>query len=363
MNLFQHGTTSILTYDKIENWTTRLVTQCLNFYPEATKNIKIVIFKEFSRNNNVGLALPDIEGFIIYWDTMLSMAEKHAKKGINPMATLTHLIADTVFHESHHVDSYYKDYEWTINNQKQEETDAEEISNKLCVEFFKEIPIEVPMGDLPYIYKNGVDIITDLREYFNILLDSDKKWEHLDVKLITKPSLSPTATTELKNSNPKRTIVYDIDPLAEKQPQQPTPITPQQAKNLYITCFNNIFGGCGPSSTGFNTPERILDPIQIPPIVKSTLMMGYDGNTKVIENPETLSGLIFKVSKLPAYDFILIDGKKRCVVPQNPQKRNNKGVFTKAALQAQAGEKIGYVIDKTSNKLLLRYENGVLIPY
>jgi len=348
MKLKQHGVTSILYYNNIENWVIQLIIQCLNFYPEATRNVKMILIRSSTegQEGNVGLAIPDIKGFVIYWDTMLSMAEKHAKKGVNPMATLANLIADTVFHESHHVNSYHKDYEWTCDHRKQEETDAEKVSMDLCIEFFKTIPVDIPMGGLPYVYKDGMSLITDMREYFNLLLNPDEKWKSLDI------SLSTPAAEKPKNNY--------TDPLANQQQQM---ITPKQAKGLYITCFENIFGSCGPTLNGFNTPEKILGPIKIPSIVKSTFTMLTNGNTISINNPKELTGIIYKTSKLPGYDFTLLDNKNRRVIPQNPQKRNNKGEYTKEALQAQEGNKIGYVIDINSNKFLLKYNNGILTQY
>ena len=371
MNTLQHGNTTILSDDAIGDWVTHLITQCIDFYSRA-KNTKVVLIKDaFGAKDNVGLAIADIEGFLIYWKSILSTGELFKKDGVAPIATTVHCIVDTVFHEMHHVESYHEDRIWVLKHHDEEEDNANKVAKDLCVEFFRSTKLEVPLEDTPYIFKSGMDVITDLREYFNLLLDSGNTWGALVVESTTEnPFYTPAAI------NP---IAGVIDPLGAtiQTPPPPTPppapapapavtVTAEdfgtKAMALYNACFDHIFGGCIPTATGFAAPEKIVEPIITGGIVASAKMMNLSGVTQETPASDQIAGLVFKTSKLPAYEFTLTDGKRRKIIPQNPQKKNNTGEFTSMAIRAQAGEKIGYIIDAESNKFLLRYENGAFTP-
>lgn len=337
MKCLKTATQAVITTDPtINDWVIRLVEQCLSFYSNSTKDTKIVLIKDtISRDGNIGLTIADMEGFILYWQNIQGISAKHEKSGVNPYATEAHLIVDTIFHEMHHVSSYKEDYEWVLSHKEDEEEMANEVAKDLTLDFFKEIKVEIPQN-LPYIYKNEKEVITDLREFMNILLDEDNKWDALGAP--------PIITIEETSISPEAPAAIEIA------------VNGEDALSLYTKCFNKIFNKCIPTHIGFNAAENIVEPItSTNNIIKSAVVMAIDGTTY---GSNVLSGLIFKNSKLPGYDFILADGKKRRIIPQNPQKRDTAGNFTSNATKAQAGAKIGYVIDSASDKFLLKYENG-----
>ena len=349
-----------------EEWVKPLIEKCLNFYHKAAKNISVIMVKNKMPNDGkIGLTIEDIDGFIIYWQNMVRISKKYTNDGVNANATLAWLVVDTCFHEMHHCQSYHEDYEWTISHRDEEEENANEVAKDLCVEFFKTISIDVPIGNTPYWYKTNNEVLTNLREYFNILLDSENKWPDINVKT-PSPSPVPTSLTPHTSFDGIIDPLANITPAAQVEPTiattHLTQITAQKAQQLYLKCFEKIFDGCCPTANGFNSPEKIFEPIPVSDVVVSASTMSTDGIVREQNVQGQLSGIIFKTSKLPAYDFTLSDGKQRRIIPQNPQKRNSSGHFTSGALRAQAGEKIGYIIDKTSNKFLLRYENGTLTP-
>ncbi len=350
MNYLKHGNTTILSDEGMEDWVIHLITQCIDFNVKMT-HTKLVLLKDSDSGfdkGNVGLAVVDMEGFILYWKRIVHLAEHYKKDGIAPIATMVHYIVDAVFHEMHHIESYHEDLTYTLSHKDEEERNAESVAKDLSIEFFKNTRLEVPMQDTPYIYKSNQLLITNLREYFNLTLGREEEWEPL-----------PSVTTKVVTSADIG-VVEPLDNVSTIAREIPAEITPEKAQALYLTCFDKIFSGCGSTTTGFNAPERIIDPVQSQGIVASAKKMNLSGVVQELPVVQYLSGMVFKSSKLPAYEFTLIDGKKRLLLPQNPTKRDVNGNLTSAAMVAQSGVKLGWIIDLASDTVILKYENGVL---
>ena len=357
MNYLKYGSTTILADDGVDDWMINLVTQCLDFNAKMSNTKLILLKRSLGENNIIGLTVDAMDGFILFLDSMDTIVDKHEKLGVAPIATKTHLIVDTVFHEMHHVESYHEDSDWVTKHVAEEEKNANEVAKSLDIEFFKTVRLDLPVEGIPYIFKSGLTLVADLREYFNILLDGDAEWDALPLPLSTwATDLVDEIVSVESDIGKQQTVVAPPVVL-------PVPMSmAQTAKALYNECFDKIFNGCTPSANGFTAPEKILETISTRGIVASASMMNPSGIVKETPVVGLFSGLVFKTSKLPAYEFTLVDGKKRVIVPQNPNKKDANGAFTATAIRAQAGEKIGYIIDKATNKFIIRYENGNFIP-
>ena len=348
MNYLKHGNTTILSDEGMEDWVIHLITQCIDFNVKMT-HTKIVLLKDScGHKNNTGLAIVDIEGFVIHWKRIISVSEEYKRQGVAPIATLVHSIVDVVFHEMHHIESYHEDVAWTFSHREEEEKNANMVARDLSIDFFKNVKLEVPMQDTPYIYKSDQLLVTNLREYFNLILGDDEQWDSLPD--ITTKVVASEDIGVIEPSENTSTIPREI----------PATITSEQATALYLTCFDKIFNGCGPTTNGFDTPEKILEPVESQGIVAYAKKMNNAGVVQELPVVQSLSGMIFKSSKLPAYEFTLIDGKKRLLLPQNPTKVDNSGNLTPSAMIAQSGVKLGWIIDVASDEYILKYENGIL---
>ena len=377
MNYLQHGSTTILADNGVDDWMIHLVTQCLDFNTKMNNTKLILLKRSLGENNHIGLTVDEMDGFILFLDSMDIVMDRHEKTGVAPVATKTHLIVDTMFHEMHHVESYHEDSDWVTKHESEEEWNANEVASSLCVEFFKLTKLEVPLQDVPYIYKSGLTVIADLREYFNVLLDDEAEWDALPLPLSTwATNLVDRAISVESNIDPQQTVgnfddtpmttsrcnpSFDINTYTNNPPAQEAPAETmgEKAMKLYNACFNKIFGGCLPSAEGFTAPEKILEAIPSQGIITSATITNQYGAPEETPIGATLTGLIFKTSKLPAYEFTLVDGKKRVIVPQNPTKRDANGAFTATAIRAQAGEKIGYIIDKEQTSSFFATKTGL----
>jgi len=314
MTTIQHNNTTIivdvgntLDEEEIKDYFT-FIKKCLNFYPKSKPTV-IIVKNSSMESRNLGLTVQEINGFVLFADNIKKLTRKHSHK-VNPRATLIHCIVDTCFHELHHVESYGVDPQWVIDNREEEESFANRTAADLCIDLFKTKPI--PVWVKPYVYKNENEVITDLREYFNILLDGDNQWGPLEDYTEVKPEI----TTETPNTDPI------------------TKISSAEAKILYMSCFNQL-------KDSVHNPENVLTPIEIPPIVESSCSMDVHGVITRTKTLNTMSGIIDKHTKEPLYLFALRDGKQRYIAYSNLSDT-------------------GCVMDSESNEKILMFKNNTL---
>ena len=146
---------------------------------------------------------------------------------------------------------------------------------------------------------------------------------------------------------------------------QPTSMDDQTPINvvhgIYFKCYNHIFSYCGPYAGGFQHGNKVyelalpLEPAEAEAIIKmdcldlngrwcpGTPTSVQDASGKITAR---LLGGTMKATKMPYYKlYINFNGKELCrlLLPQNPQKVNAQGQFSKPALAAQQGARIMYV--------------------
>jgi len=314
--LLHNGTTIIIDDDIMSSKEVDeylyLIKLCLDDYRKSIPSV-VMVRDAISFSKNLGLTVLEIDGFILFHNNINKLAKKHAIK-VNPKATVIHCIVDTCFHEMHHVESYKADAQWVIDNPISEEAFADKVASELCIEFFKKNDIMIKTD--PYVYKNGNDTITDLREYFNILLDKENKWDSVQYYNSVINTKEEVVNEEIASPSPDCVVSF------------------QEAKTLYMTCFNQL-------KMCEHSPEQILTTINIEPILKSALIMDKVGVIVKTTNPSTLSGLINTVTKQPAYVFELKDGKKRQIIYD------------------QVNE-IGCIIDTENSKPITMFKDGNL---
>jgi len=315
MITLEHNSTCIiidtevmLTEEEIKDYFT-FIKGCLDFYKKSTPTM-IVVKNSSMESRNLGLTVQEMNGFVLFADNIKKLAKRHSNR-VNPRATSIHCIVDTCFHELHHVESYSVDPQWVIDNREEEEAFANKTAASLCIEFFK--TKHMPIWVKPYVYKNENEVITDLREYFNILLDGDNKWIPLGISTDGQPD---EVIAETPNTDPI------------------TKISSADAKILYLTCFNQL-------KDSVHNPETILTPITIPPIVESSCSMDVHGVITRTKTLNTMSGIIDKHTKEPLYLFALRDGKQRYIAYSNLSDT-------------------GCVMDSESNEKILMFKNNTL---
>jgi len=314
MTTMQHNNTTIIvdTENTLDEEGTQdyvtFIKGCLDFYKKSTPTV-IIVKNSSMESRNLGLTVQEINGFVLFADNIKRLARVHSAK-VNPRATTIHCIVDTCFHELHHVESYSVDPQWVIDNREEEEAFANKTASELCIEFFK--TKHIPVWVKPYVYKNENEIVTDLREYFNILLDGDNHWEPLGISTNGQPEV----TTETPNTDPI------------------TKISSAEAKILYMSCFNKL-------KDCVSNPENVLTPIEIPPIVESSCSMDVHGVITRTKTLNIMSGIIDKHTKEPLYLFALRDGKQRYIAYSNLSDT-------------------GCVMDSESNEKILMFKNNTL---
>jgi len=315
MTTTQHNDTTIIidenimTSDEVHIYEL-LIKKCLDFYKKVEPTI-ILVKNSSTEKHYLGLTVQEMNGFILFHNNIVRLTKKHAVM-VNPLATMIHCVVDTYFHELHHVESYAHDPQWVIEHKDDEEKLANEVARDLCVEFFKtqNIPLEVK----PYIYKSEKEVITDLRKYFNILLDEGNKWDPLTPDTVTPTVINP--------------VTIDTNPIN---------ITFADAKILYSTCFNHL-------KDNLQSPENIFIPIKIPPIIKSAYVMDVHGIIIEKQINNQIAGIIDKNTKTPSYMFKLKDGKQRSVI----YNKNND---------------TGYVSDIETKQHILQFRNNIFSAY
>ena len=313
MATIQHNNTTIivdtdhtLDEEEIKDYFT-FIERCLDFYPKSKPTV-VIVKNSSMESRNLGLTVQEINGFVLFADNIKKLTRKHSHN-VNPRATLIHCIVDTCFHELHHVESYSVDPQWVIDHREEEEAFANRMAADLCIDYFK--TQNIPVWIKPYVYKNENEVITSLREYFNILLDGDNQWEPLSAYTDVKPGVTAEVTA---------------DPI--------TKISSAEAKILYYACFNQL-------KDSIHNPETILTPIAIPPIVESSCSMDTHGVITRAKTLNTMSGIIDKHTKEPLYLFVLRDGKQRYVSYSNMTDT-------------------GCVMDSESNEKILMFKNNTL---
>ena len=321
MTSIQHnGTMIIIDEESVEDDNIDiyklLIKKCLDFYKKVTPTVILVKDSTSDASDNIlGLTVKEINGFVLFHNNIKRTTKRYAAK-VTPKTTLIHCIVDTCFHELHHTQSYAYDPQWVLNHREEEEIFANRVAGELCIDFFKtqDIPIEVK----PYVFKNEKVILTSLREYFNILLNEDKKWGPLSdyTDNVVTPEVivtTPDTTTKFTNGNS---------------------ISSADAKILYLTCFNQL-------KDSIHSPENILTKITIPPIVNSAYSMNIHGLISKTQISTKISGIINKCTKTPLYVFELKDGKQRNI-------------------EYDQQNDIGYVINSQNNEKILMYKNNTL---
>jgi hypothetical protein len=143
----------------------------------------------------------------------------------------------------------------------------------------------------------------------------------------------------------------------------------QTTQLLFQRLFTHIFTKCQPIQGVFANPTAIFEPVPVTDIPGIKILIGSDtiNETGQFKKKHPVNGfvkgLIFQTSKLPAYHIYLNVGgviHQRRIIPQNV----NTG--SAPALEAAAGNHIGYIIDATekdrNTAFKFRYINGVITP-
>jgi hypothetical protein len=153
-------------------------------------------------------------------------------------------------------------------------------------------------------------------------------------------------------NNQPTTLVTNIDPAQHSAVKVTLPKTGLSAeetsdiaRGVYTKCFNHVFNVCTQNVHAVETllPLTVLEK-------QVVVSMNYFDNGKwvKISTGNGLRGYISSKELLPSYKvYINVDGIEICrrVFPQNPNKRNDQGQYTKPAILARGGAKIMYVME------------------
>jgi hypothetical protein len=117
------------------------------------------------------------------------------------------------------------------------------------------------------------------------------------------------------------------------------------ARGVYTKCFNHVFNIC---TQNVHAVETLLPLTVLEKQVVVSMNYFDNGRWGKVSTGNGLRGYMSSKELLPSYKvYINVDGIEICrrVFPQNPNKRNDQGQYTKPAILARGGAKIMYVME------------------